>query len=68
MNIELYNMILEKNWLAKHNIWLDTENTHLIWLDEQFLKNVVQKMTIKTLSHCIMQWPASDPAHQADAN
>ena len=54
-DIGLYNMILGKNWLAKHNIWLDTKNTCLIWLDKRFLKNAVQKTTTKTLPHQVMQ-------------
>lgn len=29
-DIGLYGMILGKNWLAKHNIWLDMKNAHLI--------------------------------------
>lgn len=49
-NLGNYDMIIGRNWLAEHDIWLDVKNKKLLWPDSRLRAHSTSKRNSSTAS------------------
>jgi predicted aspartyl protease len=65
-----YDMIIGRNWLAKHDVWLNMKDQRLIWPEQRSLLEEVQSKQMTVVPKEILKRPTPQEAthHQEDAD
>jgi hypothetical protein len=59
-----HDMIIGKNWLAEHDVWLNMKDQRLVWPDQRSLLDEIQSQQTMSLPKAILKRPKVNPDHQ----